>query len=316
MLCCMQSRKIGTAIGGLFLATFGWAAPLTAPAHPTVLMAEHDGKPQAVVAVEKEEPCIIAGGRRLRLRGNIPLTTERVERYAAGTATLDAMRVEGLQLISAASELDVDKFTPGATIGGYVEFSATITTTSDLADCYVALVVFESAFLKDDTHPPKAQIRVRQLPDLLAGRPTPVKFSTSPFLGREKTSAFVLLFSAGREVRTNVSSLGDQYFYRRERVIHAAAVRHWLEQNPGASRPAQPLLLMPPQFASTEGFPADATADLTITPDGTVLHVSLDRTFTPSTEENILRTLGAWLFLPKITGGAPVLTHVLVPLRF
>ena len=312
----MQLWKFGPVVGGIFLTTFGWAAPLPAPAHPTGLMADHTGQPQTVVAVEKEDPCIIADGRRLRLRGNIPLTTERMDRYASGTATLDALRVDGLQVISAMSEFDVDKFTPGATIGGYVEFSATITATSDLADCYIALVVFETAFLKDDTHPPKAQIRVRQLADLVAGRPTPVKFSTSPFLGREKTSTLVLLFSAGREVRTNFSALGDQYFYRRERVIHAAAVRSFLAQNSGADREVQPLLMMPPQFAATTGFPADATADLTVTPDGTVMHVSLDRTFAPNAEENILRTLGAWLFLPKIKAGTPVLTHVHVPLRF
>lgn len=312
----MQLSRIGPALGACFLANLGLSAPGPAPAHPTALMAGHAGKPQVVVAVEKEEPVILADGRRLKLRGNIPLSTERVSRYADATATVDAIRVEGLQLINAMSELDVDRFTPGATIGGFVEFSATITATQDLADCYLALVVFETDFLHDDAHPPQAQIRVRQLPDLKAGRPTPVKFSTSPFLGHEKTSAFVLLFSAGSEVRTNVSSRAEAYFYRREHVIHAAAVRHWLEQNPRASRPVQPVLQIPPLLASTAGFPPDATADLTVAADGTVLNVTLDRTFAPGAEETIHRTLGAWLFLPKIQAGAPVLTHVKVPLRF
>lgn len=280
-------------------------------------MVEYEGVPHAVVAVEKNDPVIrIEADQRKRLRGHAALSTERVNRYHASTAQLEAVRLEGLQMVNAMSDFEADRYSPGATVGGFVEFSAKITATADLTDCYVAVVAFETAFLQSDSHPPKAQIRVRQLPDLKAGQTMPVKFSASPFLGREPMSGFVLLFSAGREVRTNFSAQGAPYFYRRERLIHTATVKRWLEENKLMSRPIQPVLQIPPIFLPTEGIPSDAIADLTVAADGTVQQVSLNRTFPGEVAEKIQRTLSSWLFLPRINEGVPVLSHVQVPLRF
>lgn len=314
----MNIRTIAIAAGGILLATLVRAAPETLPPHPTLLLAEYRGATHPVVAVEKEEPVILVEGRRKTLRGNIPLSTERLPRYAGAKAAITSVKIEGVQVVTAMTEFSAAEAaaSPRGTLGGYVEFTGTITAEQDLADCYLALFAIDDDFIRGISDRPNAQIRVRQLPDLRAGQAAPVKFSTTPFLQKGKVQVFALLFAGGDEVSTDQNATAARYFLRREQVIHAATVKHWLEENHQGSRPVQPVLQIPPLFASTEGFPPAAVADLTVAADGTVLNVSLDRTFTPNAEATIRRTLGAWLFLPKIQDGVPSLTHVKVPLRF
>ena len=282
------------------------------------MLAEYKGATHKVVAVETEEPVILVDGRKKILRGNIPLSTERLAGYRGTTAGITGVKISGVQIVSAMSEFGAEEAAsrPRATLGGFVEFAATITAGQDLSDCYLALFAIDDDFMLGASDRPNAQVRVRQISDLKAGEATPVKFSTTPFLQKGKVRIFALLFSGGDEVTTSQTAAASQYFQRREQVIHSATVKRWVEQNRSASRPVQPVLQIPPLFASTAGFPPDSTADLTVAADGTVLHVSLDRTFPPGAEETICRTFGAWLFLPKIQDGTPIAARVKVPLRF
>lgn len=314
----MHFRTISVAAGGVLLTTLLAAAQELPPPHPTLLLAEYRGATHQVVAVEKEEPVILLDGRKKTLRGNIPLSTERLPRYAGSKAAITSVKIEGVQVVSAMTEFSAAEAaaSPRGTLGGFVEFTGTITAMQDLSDCYLALFAIDDDFMRGISDRPNAQIRVRQLPDLRAGQAAPVKFSTTPFLQKGKVRVFALLFAGGDEVSTDQTAAAARYFLRREQVIHAATVKRWLEENHQGSRPVQPVLQIPPLLASTEGFPPDATADLTVAADGTVLDVSLNRTFAPAAEESIRRALGAWLFLPKIQDGVPGLSHVKVPLRF
>lgn len=288
------------------------------PPHPTALFATYKGERQAVVAVEKEDPVILVDGQRKRLRGNIPLSTERQPRYAGLHAEVAGQKAAIVQVLQGTNDTTVEqiKDAKGATVGGYVEYSATITAREDLKDCFVALIAVDDDFVTGRTDQPNSQIRVRELPALRAGAATPIKFSTSPFLSRKKMTLFVLVFSEGREVVIGQQPGIDRYFHRRERVVHAATVRKWLADNPGASRPVQPVQQIPPLLGRLEGLPENATATLSIAPDGTVANVALDREFTPAAEAVLTNTLHAWLFLPKLQNGVAVPAQVRLPLRF
>ena len=304
---------ISTAV----LASMAFADERVAPPHPTLLLVEYHGKTYPVISVEKEDPVILVDGKRQRLRNTVPLSTERANRYAGPKAQMTNQRTEVLQLLNAPSELDVDKVknNPGTTLGGYVEFSATITAAENLSECYVALFAFDVGFLVGQHDKPNAQLRVRRIPDLVQGQPTAVKFSSSPFLSSKRVKVFALLFSGDHEVSTNVSPDAWRYFDRRERVVHAAAVRQWLKENSGQSKPLRPMLQIPPLFESTEGFPPNATATLIVAPDGTVSHVGVDG-FDRTAEDVLRTTLSAWLFMPALKDGMPIESRVSVPLRF
>lgn len=289
-----------------------------APPHPTAILATYQGEPQPVVAVEKEDPVILVDGKRKRLRGNIPLSTRRELSYAGRRAEISGEKAEVLRVLATSSEYGAEaaKNTDGATVGGYVQYEATITAQQDLTDCFVALIGVDDDFLEGRSNQPNSQIRVRQIPDLRAQAPTPIKFSTTPFLSGKNMSVIALVFADGHEVASGRKSAIGAYFLRRERLLHAAATKQWLAENASTSVPAKPVQQVPPLLDSTEGLPKDGTATLWVAPDGTVVHVTLDREFPPRAEAILTNAFHAWLFLPRIENGIPVSTKVKLPLRF
>lgn len=314
----MHPRKCCFAAIGFVLTALLSLAQESAPPHPTLLVAEYKGAMHKVVAVEKEEPVILVEGRKKTLRGKIPLATERLAGYRGTQAAITAVNISGVQVVSAMSEFGAEEAAskPRGTLGGFVEFAATITAGQDLGDCYLALFAVDDSFMHGSTDRPNAQIRVRQIKDLRAGEATPVKFSTTPFLFSGKARVFALLFSGGDEVNTNQSAAARHYFQRREQVIHSASVKRWVEENRAASRPVQPLLQIPPLLGSTEGIPREVSATLTISPAGTVSDVDLSRRLPDPADETLRATLRAWLFLPKIQDGVATVSRVTVPLNF
>jgi TonB family protein len=314
----MPSWKCAVTAGGLALAALLPVAGQSAPPHPTSLLAEYKGARHVVVAVEKDVPVILVEGRRKVLRGNPPLSTERLAGYRGLRASLKGIRTSGVQVVSAMSELDAEEAAtkPAATLGGYVEFTATVTADQDLADCYLALFAVDDTFMQGASDRPNAQIRVRQIKDLRAGQSAQIQFSTTPFLLGRKARVFALLFSGGDEVFMPQAAPAWKYFQRRERVIHTATVRHWLDENPGANRPAQPVLQIPPRFTSTEGFPRSCAVTLTVSPDGTVSDVDLSNRLPDPADETLREALQSWLFLPQIENGAAKSCRVTVPLTF
>lgn len=292
---------------------------LDPPAHPTLLVAEQGDQLVPVVAAEKNAAIALVDGQRKRLSSRAALQTRRVPAFGAGRAALALGQLGNLQVVTSGSELDGEKVvgTRGATIGGYTEFKAVITADRDLEDCAVALVSFRTAFLTGATEKPDAQIRLRQIPDLAAGRATDVKFSTEPFLGdaRERT-VFVLLFSGGEEIYTGPNVTAWRYFLRREHVLHRAATATWIERSRGHDAPAAPALQIAPFFAAPADLPARIDADLEIDPQGDVSAVTLPAGLPTAARDTLERTLRAWRFYPKLAGGRPVPARVRVPLEF
>jgi len=286
------------------------------PSHPTVLMAQYKGSAHPVIAVEKETPIILIDGKRTRVRGNVALSTERVPRYAGGTAGFSGLKVGGLNVVQTVSDHNALFAPSGPTVAGYVEFSSVVTASDELPDCFLALVAFDPGFLNGTVAQPQAQIRVRELGTLKAGQRTPVTFSTNPFSTPQARAVFVLLFSEGKEVRTNMTPVADMFFQSRERAVHAAVVAQWIAQHRGADQPVKPMLQIPPHFASTAGFPREISATLTVGADGRVTDVALSEPMPGAAENLLLRTLHGWLFLPKLEAGTPTVTRVAVPLQF
>ena len=100
-------------------------------------------------------------------------------------------------------------------------------------------------------------------------------------------------------MKTNQRETATEYFYHREVLLHGLVPGRWLKQNLMTDQQLRPMLQIPSLFDSTEGFPKDATALLTIAPDGTVTEVSIDRDFPAESMEILTNTLRAWLFSSK-----------------
>jgi hypothetical protein len=314
----MLSRRTCFAAILVLAAISVCARESSPPPHPTLLLAEYRGVKHPVVSVKDGQPVVVLDGKRRVLKGNIPLSTERVHGFSETRATIAELKTDGVVVVWGTFDSDKKEaaMTPGGTVGGYVELNATMTADKDLSDCFIAWFAIDQRFVKGESDKPDAQIRIKGIGDLHAGVPVVVKFSTSPFLGGVKRVTFVLLFSAGREVRTNHWPRSADYFHRRERFVHSLAAKKWLDDNPNASRPLQPLLQIPPLFNGIEGATGESTAILHVSSEGVVTEVIPGEGLPAGAEAAVVEALSAWLFLPKLENGTPVATKVGVPLRF
>ncbi|HEY5551433.1 MAG TPA: energy transducer TonB [Opitutaceae bacterium] len=288
------------------------------PPHPTLLLADYRGRTHQVVSVENGQPVVLIDGKRRVLKGNIPLSTERLHTYGGTRATITDLKVGGVVVVWGEFDTSVREAAsrPRGTAGGFAELTATITADEDLSDCFIAWFAIDESFIKGESDRPDAQIRIKEIGDLRADVPTSLKFSTSPFLGQVRRRTFVLLFSAGNEIRTNHSPNAADYFHRRERAVHSVAVKKWIDDNRNATRPLQPTLQIPPLLDDMDGLPGELAARLDVNSDGLVTDVTLGDGLPGSTEPAVVQALQAWLFLPKLENGTPVAAKVGVPLRF
>lgn len=318
----------------LVLLTLCPASEIVAPLHPTVVYAEYKDQKHVVVAAEKDKPIIVLNGARLTLPNDTPLFTERAPGYSGLKATFN-------NEISVLRAVRRDRYN---TTGSFEEKTVEITAAQDLRDCFMVIIHFEEEFLMSDEERAlsrkknaeifhdrpvaKPQIHVHQIPDLQASQVVTATFSSIISLDPRSTNLpggvsvtfktyFIHpLFSEGREVKTNLPEIAGRYFHHREKLQHRAVLAKWLKQNAKADQPLRPLLQIPPLFDSMEGLPTDATATLSVAPDGTVSEVSLDREFPEDAKKLLHNTLRAWLFMPRIQKGSPVAAKVKLPLRF
>jgi len=303
------------------------------PAHPTLLFAEYGKQRLPVVAASKNLPVVVIGGKREILKETTPLLTQRAATYGPASAEMSGgiTHDEWLQLPPSRSD-GLGGATRSAT---QFDLTLTFTAAQDLEDCYLVLIGFDVESLLDAETPDSSTISVREIGSLKAGEPKtlnftarvifPLKFANGdPWkkqigAGQFKFTVMPLvwqLFSGGVQVKTKVSEYAPLFFYHRERMAHHAAVKAWRQENRKGNQPVRPVLQIPPLLESTAGFPAEATATLSIAADGTVTQVVLDQAFPDPAKEVLTTTLGAWLFLPAIKNGVAVPVRIRVPLEF
>lgn len=311
---------------GLGLSLF--AADAALPPHPTILTAEYQGKNLPVVGAEKNHPVVIVDGARKALPYTTPLTTDRAAHYLPAKATLtggitkryfvEKDNWSGSRAFDATKEQAMD-----------VELS--LTAEQDLTDCFLMAVAYEltppeTSDIRDRNY---AAISVHEVGTLMAGvtkkiaygevAKFPVRYSDRPQPDAPpytKMRYFWLLFSGGGEVRTDPPAAVSEFFYRRERLLHSLTLTAYLRQNKDKSQPVRPMMMIPPSLENTQGFPANASATLTVGADGTVIEAVLDQQFPADAATVIDTTLKAWLFMPEIKNGKPVPAKVRIPLQF
>jgi hypothetical protein len=326
------SRSLCLFLGVLAVACH--AADILPPPHPTAVYAEYKGQKHLVVAAERDKPVILVDGKRVSLPNDTPLFTERTPGYSGIKATFTNER-------PVKQAIKRDRYN---TIGAFDEKTVDISTDQDLRDCFLVIIHFEEEYLMTDEQLEQSrkknaeifhdrpvsrpQIHVHQIPDLKAKQSTTVTFSSVISIDPRYTNlpgavgvgfkTFIIhpLFSEGREIRTNLPEIAATYFYHREKLLHQALLRQWIKQAGKADQPLKPVLQIPPLLDSTEGFPPNASATLSIAGDGTVSEAILDAEFPPDAAKILQNTLRAWLFLPKLKGGMPVPARVKVPLKF
>ena len=293
----------------------GRAAPAEdswCPLHPTEIMTTYEGASLRVVGASSQDALIEVNGERRSVRSDARYFFERAAEYAPGRIEIKDPQVTSKTLVR--TNYTGRQVGPGEDRGS--DFFAQLVATRPYKDCYIVVVFLDREFLAGVTDEPLTGFffhRIGDLPALKAkrihcdfGRAVPPRL-------RDRLQYFVLVFSSGVEIRTNLAEGPAVFFRRLEMIAHQGVISadraHWSEGN----RPPKAYVAMPPLLPDDTDFktlPEAVHASLMVAGDGTVQSVDLREPMPDAVAREIRRTLLAWLFLPCLEDCRPVRAKV------
>jgi hypothetical protein len=298
---------------------FGASQAVPAAPHPTALLGYYKDHPYPVVGVDGNIAVIDRDGKRARVTASSGFQTARVNAFLPGS--LEVRR----QAESSNKITRVWRFTNGAQADGGVvstgsEYKATVVASRDYPECYVALLFYGVGYLRGETDDPHMAVAFDRLGDLRAGAETKVdaSFVYVDFGGRPMYY-LPIFFSRGREIRTNMSDTLGLLFRRVEMLRHEKVLALYRQKHAADTLAASPYLKFPPilpEHADLSGVPALLRVDFAVTEDGTVEDVTPAAVVPPAVAYAIQRTVGGWLFMPKLVNGIPRRSMVALNLDF
>ena len=293
------------------------ATALAVHPHPTVLLTDAGPSPLPVVRVVQTDPVVVIEGKERRIRQRPTYFAERAPYFAEGAVTFASISLNG-HALKYVQRYDDEPSASTPVVGGGYYFEARVTPAIDLKGGFIAVVLFQRAFLLGATDKPQATILVQSLPDLPAHKETTVRFREKIDQRPGGDTYFPLIFAAGgQEVRSNVSDLSARYFRRVEEVRLATVLADYRVKFPTADRPAEPVLRIQPLLPTGVAVPTEPVLTVvSIDATGQVSDVQIPELVSPQLTAALRDALGGWLFLPRLKAGEPVGTRLQVPLRF
>lgn len=294
------------------------AGPLLAIApHPTVLLAEHGKNFRPVLKVIGTDPVVSTeSGKDTRIRREVAFMADRAPYYADGSIRFLSIRLDGLRLAEVYNV--AMESSEGTTLNAVSYFDATIISDRPLTNCFIAVLCYDGGFTNGSTDRPKTQIVLHDLPDLVAGKETRIRFSSNAFAERTGAVFFPLIFTGGMEVRSNITDMANRYFARVEEVQHATQLAAYREKFAGRSHAAVPVVTIRPILPAGVEMPKDEEhiARLFVGEDGTVNDADITPEFSSRVvQTEVLRALRGWRFLPKLVNGDPAVAQIKFPLK-
>ena len=310
--------RVGSALTAwaVFGATVRGAED-SSPPHPTVLLVESGESQLPVLDVAGASPVVEIGGKKTKLRSDAVFFAERAPHYADGDVRITKMSVNGMALVATVDSMaDVSRV--GGKLGGTAYFEFTANASVDLKGAFVAVLIYDQAFLADDRVNPVTEIVVRELPTLWAGEDTKLTFSSPLSDPKARPGVLMFIFAAGGgEVRTNFSAQTGRYFQRIAQSRLAAALPKYLAEPGPVDRAAVPALRFNPILPENVIKPkAPIDVMLEVSEKGWVTRVELPAEIDPRLATSLRANLQGWMFLPRIVSGTPVATRIKLPLKF
>lgn len=290
------------------------------PLHPTALTTTYEGSVYPIVSVDRgQSGRIEKAGKLVRIDGDSKYQAVRAKAYLPGSIavrgdTASSNITTGVLYFSNGGQVSMGTLSEKST------FKATIVPTRDYADCYLALVFFDAAFLKGDTDAPGFTLSFEKIGDVKAGVPSKVDTSFAYINFAAKRLAYVpLFFSHGVEIRSNFSDSVARVFRRVEAIQHERILEAYRQKHPKDTVKAAPYLRFPFIFADGHDplkMPPTLRVEFTVTEDGTVEDVAKNGEIPMAEWEVIQRTIRGWLFLPQLVNGLPRRTFIAMDLQF
>jgi hypothetical protein len=294
------------------------------PLHPTVIVTEFKGKSYTVTHAKGEFPEINVEGKTKRLYGKQSYQPLRAVGFAPGfvrfksqnatsTTTYYTERVNGTGGMNKNAVFQTGQFTAKG------DYHCTLIASEPHSETYIA-VIFYRMDLSGAPDLGSAAIAFREVGDLPAGAEKDVAISCAYVAPPgNRYYLFPLVFTKGREIRTDQSERVAAFFRSQEMETHRSIVDKYEQQFVTADKPPVPYLRVPPVLPNgvkANAIPGTIKASFTVTEDGEVDGITLDQALDPQVSHEVRRALNGWLFLPCLKKGYPVRVPVETSLSF
>jgi hypothetical protein len=282
--------------------------------HPSVLTVQVGDKMLPVVRVVNTDPVVMVDGKPKRIHTNPVYLMQRAEQFSAERVKLVSIALDLTQFAIVASEEGGVGTSP---LFGTTYFEAALQPKKTLKGAFAAVVIYFVA-QGENGLAVKTQVIVHDLPDLPAGKETPIKFSAALAGMRRDLQYFLQVFdSSGLEILTTNMEPAWQYFELRERIQLTEAVKRYVALHAGKDQPVTPVMTARPVFPEGVTIPTNSIdALLEISSGGTVDNVRLTGEINSPAYQAIIEAMNGWLFYPQLKAGVAVPAKVRIPLQF
>lgn len=312
------------ALAGLLSPLATWAEPELIY-HPTVVAVDYDSALRPVVAAVGESPQVVMDGHLVKMRHDAPYQLQRATAYLAGSAVFEGETSTAHTTTQSVHWQQCDPDYPeqnwnvsDQTLEQHGEYSAYVTSDRDQKACYVAVVFVDRDYLARHTDVSSAQVAFESIGDLAKGKRTLISFHFKDFeSGGKHFVLFPLLFSHGREIRTNLSAENIAFFRRQDEQVHRQLLERYVEANAGRDHPLQPYVRVSPDLVAGFGTSAPLKVAITGTVEetGELNSVEISPDVDPQMNRWIRESLEQWRFLPRLVQGHAVETRIRIPLE-
>lgn len=304
-LCAFAASTASAEDGGIDMMFVEGPPPAS---HPTVLVGYLKDHPYTVVAVKNNIGVVDRDGKQERLSSSAHYGAVRDNAFAPGS-----VEIRTQESTSSQTNL-VYHFANGSNVsGGTVtessSYKATVVATRDCADCFVALIFFNTDYLRERTDDPGFILALDHVGTLRAGVETKIDLRYGYLVkGSQERLYLPLFFTKGREIRTNYAEALARLFRRVDLIRHEKILADFRARNPDATLEASPYMRFPPLFpegTNLAALPENVRIDYTVTEDGTVEGVVPQNGLPDEVARAFVRTFEGWLYYPKLVNGLP-----------
>jgi hypothetical protein len=312
----MNSFRGFLALPFLALGSAAQAAPdPQLPDRPAAAIAKYKDNMLPIVDVQGSYPMVVEDGNQVALDRDAGIVLSLGERYADGFVTISDVTQTDVQMAS--NEIDRDV---GASLGagekaGPVAFEANLTADRDVWDAYALLVSLRPDQGPDK--PPMLAVVAQQIGNLSAGKQKHLSVRLPGLSGEARPVWGVLVFSAGRQVRsTGMGEILPVYFDRLENSLLKRLIAQRVTR--GVDAPIAAYRQMPlglPDAVAARYRGTTVKVEVRVGADGRVVYARPLEVSDPELSSALSRGLATWLFVPPVKGGAVAPASAIIPLR-
>jgi len=271
------------------------------PDRPAAPLAMYKDKWAPMVGVQSNSPIIIVNGCRVVLERDAAIILDIGKRYTGGFVT-----VADVNLVDSHG-FDIST--------GSMALEANLTPSADIPEAY-ALAVANPSDLGPDK-PPALVVVAQQVDNLKAGKKTPLYIELPRGIGEEHTSWYVLVFSAGQQVRsTGTEKILPEYFGRLDSYLLKGLIAEKAKKGVNSSlTPYRRTPIVLPDSIVAKYKNAVVKVEISVDADGRVNNVQPLEVADPELSSALTMKICTWLFIPAFKDGAAVPAKAIIPLK-